>query len=623
MMRRLHILASWGLIASGMIACARIAAKIPLIDGLTEFALSFVGMVVGGWVGWIASGSPTLVLPFGRIFETWTRSIANKGHSGSMSGARCAIGAVRCLGLAEPETIWHGGGHRLILGAGSAADDAFLAAASSWPEALVFVDTKGASARLARADAVRFAPGCVDGVRLNPLLDLRRGPHAWRDANILASGLVGAKAGGDARAQIVTTLAIVLLDHLHTAPPAERTLDRVRQRLLDPVRVFGEIASAVHESDGGSAWRPHPEIARMARAWACDPDAALARLHEVERALRLLQDGRLVEATSALDLRLADCASGGALTIIVEAPPGEATRYGPFFAGLLGQLVAALTDAAETDAWGRKKTRRVLLAIDDAVALGAIPLLGQRAQVAPRCGLELLVRANDMNEAGVVFGDAGGVQYFDAIVAVGPQSPKSAASLSAHIGNSDAVRLRRARGDGMLARLVPVFEFAKLAMLTPDKFRRTPKHAAHVLRRDQKPIPGAPVELVDDGPRLRMRKAPLPPVAHDWTGEAAPKSATTLAPPTNPRKAAALIENRKSDNAARGSGSRAAPKANEFSRGSTACAPDAKSHCILIPPSPTRSKSKHANAVSTQAAPPMTHCAAPWSMNSAKASQTQ
>ena len=128
-----------------------------------------------------------------------------------------------------------------------------------------------------------------------------------------------------------------------------------REFFLDPTRVFAEITSAVHESDGGSAWRAHPEIARMARAWAGDPDTALARLHEAERALRLLQDGRLVEATSALDLRLADCASGGALTIIVEAPPGEAAHYGPFFAGLLGQLVAALTDATETDAWAEKR----------------------------------------------------------------------------------------------------------------------------------------------------------------------------------------------------------------------------------------------------------------------------
>lgn len=549
MMRRLHIMVSWLLIVGGMIACARLAALIPCMDGLGRVVLVFVGLVVGGWLGWIASGSPTLLLALGRFSKAWTQSPASEGYSGPSSGARCAIGAVRCLG--SPKTIWHGGGHRLILGFGRAADDAFLAAASTWPEALVFVDTKGASTRLARADAVRLAPGCTDGARLNPLLDLRRGPHAWRDAIILASGLVGAKAVGDARAQIVTTLATVLLDHLHTATLAERTLNSVRQRLLDPVRVLGEIVSAVHEADGGGAWRPHPEIARMARAWIADPGTAIARLHEAERALRLLQDGRLVEATSALDVRLADCASGGALTIIVEAPPGEAARYGPFFAGLLGQLVAALTDAAETDAWGRKKTRRVLLAIDDAAMIGAIPLLAQRAQAAPRCGLEVLVRGADMEEVGIVFGDAGGARHFDAIVAIGPQSPKSAASLSAHIGDTDAVRLRRARGDGVLARLVPVFEGARIPTLAPAVLARVPVHAAYILCRNQRPICGAPIELADEGPTLRMRNAPLPPVAHDWSQEAAPKSAATTGLPTAPLKAAALIENRKSDSAAR------------------------------------------------------------------------
>jgi type IV secretory pathway TraG/TraD family ATPase VirD4 len=545
MMRQLHIVVSWLGIASGGIACANLAALIAWIDGPASIALIFIGLIVGSWLGWIASGSPTLLLAIGPIFQAGPHA-TNEGHSGTSRGARCAIGAVRCLGHAKPETIWHGGGHRLILGAGRAADDAFLSAASSWPEALVFVDTRGASTRLARADAVRFAPGSVDGVRLNPLLDLRRGPHAWRDAIILASGLVGAKTGGEARGQIVTALATVLLDHLHTAPLAARTLDHVRQRLLDPVRVFAEITNAVHESDGGGAWHAHAEIARMARAWIADSETAIARLREAERALRLLQDGRLVEATSALELRLADCASIGALTIIVEAPPGEAARYGPFFAGLLGQLVAALTDAVETDAWGRKKTRRVLLAIDDAAALSSIPLLAQRAQAAPRCGLEVLVRANDLEEAGMVFGDAGGA--FDAIVAVGPQSLKSAASLGAHIGNSDAVRLRRARGDGMLARLVPVFEGTRIPTLAPAALTRVPQHAAYILCRDQKPIYGAPIVLADEAPRLRMRQVPLPPVAHDWTGEPAPKLATTLAPPTAP---AALIEHRKSDSAAR------------------------------------------------------------------------
>lgn len=546
MMRRLHVLVSWALIAAGMIACTGLVTLIPSIDGLARVVLFFVGMAGGGWIGWVASGSPTLLL--GRFAKAWTQSPANEGTSGATRGARCALGAARCLGQAKPETIWHGGGHVLILGAGRAADDAFLAAASSWSEALVFVDTKGASERLARADAVRLAPGCVDGVRLNPLLDIRRGPHAWRDAIILASGLVGVKAA-EARAHVVTTLAIVLLDHLHTAPRAARTLDGVRQRLLDPARTLGEITSAVHESDGGGAWRAHPEIARMARAWAADPDTALARLHEAERALRLLQDGRLVEATCAHDLRLADCASGGARTVIVEAPPGEAARYGPFFAALLGQLVAALTDAAETDAWGRKKTRRVLLAIDDAAVLGAIPLLAQRAQAAPRCGLEVLVRANDMEEAGIVFGGADG--RFDAIVAVGPQSPKTAASLSAHIGDRDAIKLRRARGEGASARLVPVFEGARISTLAPAALARIPQHAAYILCRDQQPIVGAPVELAGDGPRLRMRKAPLAPVAHDWPQEAAPKQATTLALPAAPLKAAALIENHKSDSAAR------------------------------------------------------------------------
>jgi hypothetical protein len=546
MMRTLHVAIGWTLIVLGMVAGARVVGMIVPVEGVARFALVLVGAVAGAWIGWIGAGSPTLTIARERRFANLAELKAKAGEQGPLGDAGCAIGAARLHVLAKPETLRQGKGALVILGSGGAADESFLAAASTYPGALVFVDTSGFSARLSRDDVVRFAPGRADSARINPLLTIRRGPHAWRDCLILASGLVSADGEGQRDGQIVTALAVVLLDYLSTAEPAARTLDGVRRRLLDPDRAFGEIISAVHEQDANGVWQAHPEIARLRRISRADPDAALARLREAERALRIFQDGRLVEATGALDLRLADSASIGPRTIILEAPPGDGARFGPFFAAMLGQFVAALTDAVETDHWGQKKTRRVLLAIDDPAMLGDVPLLAQRIAVASRCGLDFLVRARAMKDAVRLTGDVDG---YDAVVAIGPQDEASAEALSVRAGMIETIRLRPAQGGGWAGRFIPVVECVSDAVLATSALLRTPTHTAHFLLGDLKPNRGVAITLEEGAANVRLRAEPLPSVAHDWTGAAAPKAESAAkklaAPETLP-----LLETHKAENPA-------------------------------------------------------------------------
>jgi hypothetical protein len=481
---------------------------------------AIIDLLIGlacAWIGWRIAGAPTLHLPIEEVRVRWDAL----GEAGLWRGEGCALGAVDRHAWSSwntplhmiPSTLFHPRGHRLMLGA--TADDTFFAAASAWRHALIYVDTRGTSERLERDDVVRFAPGRVDGARINPLLMIRRGPHAWRDAYILASGLLGAGASGDA----IATLAAVLLDHLHTAAPEDRTLGGLRRRLLDRETALTALVFAVHEKGRDGAWRSDPEIARLMRFWRSDP--AMARLHlaTAAQALAGFQDGRLAEATTALDLRLADAASVGPRTIILEAPPGDAARFGPFFAALLGQLISQLTDAVETDVFGRWKTTRVLLAIDDAALIGAIPLLAQRGAVAPRCGLELLVRSEGVQRAVALFGEGGTLGAYGAIAAIGPLGADIAEILSAHAGTRSVIRLRQGQGDWW-SRLLPVVDLAALPRLPVARLRRDGDGEVNIVIAKFGLVRGralpAPTGCLGRSTQAR------PPPPHDWTGAAAP-----------------------------------------------------------------------------------------------------
>jgi type IV secretory pathway TraG/TraD family ATPase VirD4 len=407
----------------------------------------------------------------------------------------------------------HRDGHRLVLGAGEAADDAFIAAASAWPDALVFVDTRGLAHRLHRTDVVRVAPGRSDSAQLNPLLAIRRGPHAFRDASLLAAGLIGATATGET----IAGFAALMLDHLHAAPPEARTLAGLRRRLLDRDATLRALAGAAQTQAPDGAMQPPPEIARLARHWRADPEAAHRVFAEAERALAPFQDGRLAEATVRLDLHLCDAASEGPRTILLEAPPGEGARYGPVLAALVGQLVAQLTDALETDTFGRRKARRVLVALDNPAAIGFVPLLAARVAVAPRCGLELLVRARTASQGAALVDADASLDAYDAVAVCGPLDDASADVVSACSGPRAVLRLRSGTG-GSWRYLLPVIEIGASPRLEALQLERASEEDAVVVMRTLGPVKMH--ALAQPPPGLRLSTGPLAPPPHDWSGAA-------------------------------------------------------------------------------------------------------
>jgi hypothetical protein len=143
-----------------------------------------------------------------------------------------------------------------------------------------------------------------------------------------------------------------------------------------------------------------------------------------------------------------------------------------------------------------------------------------------------------------------GVDGYDVVVAIGPQDEASAEALSVCAGMVETFQLRPAQGGGWAGRLIPAVESASDAVVAMSALLRTPTHTAHFLLGDLKPIRGVAIGLAGRAAALRLRAEPVPSVAHDWTGAAAPKADSAAkklaAPETLP-----LLETHKAEDPAR------------------------------------------------------------------------
>lgn len=500
---------------------------IALLIEIGSFAVRCVVLTMAAWMIWVvAAGLVAVADAFTRVLmlrgwtgvsRTWSAARGGDGHAGAPGVSACALGAVPRRGWARREVLRHVGGHRLMVGEAAATQGALAAAIASWDGGVVVVGRFGFADRLPLRDAVRFSPGRRDSAQLNPLLMIRAGAHAARDARVLASGLVGAEPAA------VDLLAALLRDQLATAPADDRTLAALRLRLL--TQEGAQLSGRVHMQTRESGWTGDRDIARIGHWQDAQAEGADAALKTVRRALAPFADGRFEDATNTLDLRLCDPAAlGTPRALVMEAPPGDEITAGGLFAALLGQLIAQLTDAGDTDHWGRAKHRPVLLVLDDPDFLPGIPLLAKRLRDASPCGLELLVRAPDCAGLASLVGartplDALGV--FGAVAAVGGQSRQTAEALSAHTGTEGRIVWSPcvARWWGWL---LPIPTWRRAPRLATRTIECLDAHQVMLFGVEAPPLRARALEM-DGASAPQWSAAPKPAPAHAWTGPPAPQ----------------------------------------------------------------------------------------------------
>jgi len=415
----------------------------------------------------------------------------------------------------------------LILGDGPGANLLLTRQVAQWPGGVIAIGPHGLSDRIPLKAAVRFCPGARDSVRLNPMLMLQPDPFAWREARILAAGLIGAD---DSAAEI---LAAFMLDQLLTAPVAERHLAALRRRLFEPEA--RTLQGRVHARLGDAA-QTHPEIARLARKISVQGEDTAQAMIQIARALLPWTDGRIEMATRDLDLHLSDVVSGDVSALVIEAPPGDEALCEGLFSALAGLAMMQLTDAAKSDNRGRAKTKAVLLILDDAALVPAIPLLARRMRDLTACGVSLIVKAAAMMDAACALGGGPGNEAavlgrFETIASAGAQEEHTAQFLS------DRAGIQR------LPHLVPVFAGAgiwkyagwllpfpfwpKTPRLKSDKLRKL-KPLQTLLLQHQAKSKLRMLEFTPPETKTTWRGEALPPVRHAWSAPPLPQPKTTL-----------------------------------------------------------------------------------------------
>lgn len=418
-------------------------------------------------------------------------------------------------------------GSILVLGDGPGARSMLAKRVATWRGGVIAIGPHGLSERVAVQDAVRFCPGERGSLRLNPMLMLQRDPFAWREARVLAAGLIGEDG------YAAEILAAFMLDQLLTAPIEERHLAALRRRLFEPAG--RDLQSRLHLKLGDKVLS-HPEIARLGRRLAAPSEETAKAFAEIARALRAWVDGRIEEATIGVDAMLSDVVCGDVRSMLIEAPPGDAALCQYLFAALSGQAVLQLTDAAKTDNQGRIKKRPTLLVIEDAAFVPCIPLLRRRIRDLGNCGISIVIRASCLEDAAIALGImpdaiAATLDGFDVIAAIGPQEAETAQILADHAGTlrlPHIVPLFTASGFWeYMGWLFPCPCWPKTLRLQPEMLERLKPLQALLLRRSSKPK----LRMLEFAPpiaRTTWRAEPLPPMRHAWSAAPIAQPKTTM-----------------------------------------------------------------------------------------------
>lgn len=501
-----------------------------ILDFIAEAARLFLLVVC-----WAGIGAGALATAMGgaelwmhrRGFASW-REIARgegywirKGDPGLLRRFGCVLGAARRHALSRKRVLRMPWGRTLFLGPPELVNAALRAAVKDWDGALVYFDAVGGSAGLGRRDAVELTPGASGGVAYNPMLAIRRGGYAFGDAQILASALLQST---DAR--LVQPFAALILDQLYTASFSDRNLPALRRRLFDARNLFEEMTAHVHvQAADNTAWQADPEIRRIAKACRADAKAGQAAIEAMRKALAPFGDGRLQESSIGHQLELGNLIAGdGPQTLIVKVS-GADPHMTSYCAAILAQLVAACTDSEYADHRGRLKERPILLVMDDAGAVGSVPLLRRRLEDAARCGLFVCIGAQVMEDCARLLGlnvEEGGnaAGHFEALSAIGPQQPESAAVLAHMAGGFDWFDWLWPR---VLRDLVwPKFRTAYRAYVEAADLECADAHKALVFAGARRPL-WARAVLGLSGADICMRDPRgLPDVAHDWSASPPP-----------------------------------------------------------------------------------------------------
>jgi type IV secretion system protein VirD4 len=354
----------------------------------------------------------------------------------------------------------------------------------SWPASVVVYDIKKelwqltAGWRRSFSHCWRFEPTATDGVRFNPLFEVRRGPGEVRDVQTVAEILIDPEGKGDRdhwRLSGASLLTGVILHVLYAE--REKSLAGVSAFLSDPLRTQAEILQRMLTTSHLPAG-PHPVVAQTARAMLNKSENELSGVVSTAKAALTLYEDPIVAANTARsDFRITDLMNAAhPASLYLVVPPSDLVRTRPLIRLILNQMGSRLTE--KMNVAGPAYAHRLLMLLDEFPTLGRLSFFESALAFSAGYGIKCFLICQSLNQLEGTYGrDNSIVDNCHVRMAYAANRAETAKTISDLIGQATASKRQRSfSGKGLLgARSVSESdqEFAR-PLMTPDEILRLP-----------------------------------------------------------------------------------------------------------------------------------------------------
>jgi type IV secretion system protein VirD4 len=278
----------------------------------------------------------------------------------------------------------------------------------SWKGSALIVDIKGelwegtAGYRRRFSHCLKFEPCSRTTVRLNPMLEVRRGEREVGDVENIADILVDPSGTKEERSHWDKTAASLLVGAmLHVLyAEEEKSLPSVARLLCDPRRSIVETLEIMlrtnHLGD-----RPHPRVESAARDMLNKEDREQSSVLSTARTfLTVFEDRLIANAVSQSDFCIDDLMNAEhPVSLYISVAPGDLSRAKPLLRLILNQIGRRLTERL-----GVYK-HPLLFLLDEFAALGRMEFFETNLRFMAGYGIRCMPIVTSLDELTKAYGE--------------------------------------------------------------------------------------------------------------------------------------------------------------------------------------------------------------------------
>jgi len=286
----------------------------------------------------------------------------------------------------------------------------------SWTESAMIHDPKGelwvatSGWRATFSHALRFNPRQPNSARWNPLAEIRPGAGELAQVQRLVAilsdpgGVRDDEAIWDKSASEI--LEAVILHVLHAAEDEHKTLLKVRELLADLDEAAEVMLRTRHRTGPNGEPETHPFIRTAVKGYAAMHDRFRTSVQGTARSYLKWLAGEDIERTlAASDFAVGDlmCAEAP-VSLYVQVAPADAVALKPLVRLLFYAAAQSLTAHERTDAGGRAKRHKLLMAMDEFPLLGRVEFFEKSLRLMSGYGLKTMFVAQSLNDIVETYG---------------------------------------------------------------------------------------------------------------------------------------------------------------------------------------------------------------------------